>query len=66
MVTETRTVCGNQVQVDRSGGQGHAWVNVDREDLPGQIVLELEGEMLDGGLETCADYRASNGLYYRW
>ncbi len=65
MATETETVCGNQVSVDRSG-VGHCWVDVARDEIPANIVLELEGEMIDGGQETCDDYRASNGLHYRW
>ena len=29
-------------------------------------LLELDGEMLDGGMESCDDYVAKNGLHYRW
>lgn len=65
MTEETKTVCGNQVQIDRSG-VGHNWRNIDREDIPASIVLELEGEMIDGGKETCEKFIASNGLHYRW
>lgn len=25
-----------------------------------------EGEIIDGGQSSCADYIASNGLHYRW
>jgi hypothetical protein len=56
-------VCGKQVQVDRSG-VGHCWVDADV--LPAQIREEIECEIIDGGLENCEDYRASNGLHYRW
>jgi hypothetical protein len=58
-------VCGVQVQWDASG-QGHCWKNIDAEDIPGDIVLEIEGEIIDGGNEDCDDYVASNGLHYRW
>ena len=65
MTTEETTVCGCQVQIDRSG-QGHAWRNVDACDLPANIVLEIEGEIIDGGNETNERYVGSNGLHYRW
>lgn len=58
-------VCGSQVQVDRSG-VGHCWVNQSASEIPANIRLEIEAEMIDGGQEACADYRASNGLHYRW
>mgnify|MGYP001570880905 CR=1 FL=1 len=63
--TPDTTVCGNQVQLDRSG-VGHCWVYQAREEIPANIVLELEGEMIDGGQDECEDYRASNGQHYRW
>jgi hypothetical protein len=56
-------VCGKQVQVDRSG-VGHCWVDAD--NLPPQIREEIECEIIDGSRERCEDYRASNGLHYRW
>ncbi len=66
MASDTDTlVCGTQVQHDRSG-VGHCWVNVGADDLPGNIREEIEGEIIDGGLETCDGYVASNGLHYRW
>lgn len=64
---ESLLVCGNQVQIDRSGGQGHCWRDVeDTIDLPPSIREELEGEMIDGGVDSCLDYVASNGQHYRW
>lgn len=63
---EITTVCGNQVQVDMSGGQGHCWRNVSRESLPADIALEIECEMIDGDQAACSDYVASNGQHYRW
>ncbi|MES2342343.1 MAG: hypothetical protein V4597_11740 [Pseudomonadota bacterium] len=65
MTTETTLVCGCQVQIDRSG-VGHCWVNVDDNDLPANVRLEIEGEIIDGGQDECDDYVASNGLHYRW
>lgn len=65
MTTETQTICENQVQHDPSG-VGHAWRNIDREDIPANVVLELEGEMIDGRRDSCDGYVASNGLHYRW
>lgn len=59
------TVCGNQIQIDRSG-VGHCWESIDREDIPANIVEEIEAEIIDGGSESCEDYVASNGLHYRW
>ena len=62
---ETTTVAGCQVQIDRSG-VGHNFVNINREDIPANIVAEIECEIIDGGNESCDDYAASNGLHYRW
>lgn len=59
------TVCGNRVQIDRSG-VGHNWRNIDAADIPANIVQEIEGEMIDGGMDECEDFVASNGLHYRW
>ena len=60
------TVCGNRVQIDRSGGQGHCWQNIDSEDLSRSILDEIEGEMIDGGKDSCEDYVTSDGMHYRW
>ncbi len=65
MKTKESLVCGSQVQVDRSG-VGHCWVAVTDDTLPANIREELEGEMIDGGKDSCESYRASNGLRYRW
>lgn len=62
---EEALVCGCRVQVDRSG-VGHCWVDVDAEDLPGGVLAEIEGEIIDGGNGDCDDYVASNGMHYRW
>jgi hypothetical protein len=50
------------IQEDLSG-VGHCWVDVDADD---RIRGEIEAEILDGGLTSCKDYLASNGVHYRW
>lgn len=65
MTTTESTVCGKNVQHDNSG-VGHNWHNINAADIPANIVIEIEGEMIDGGKESCDDYVASNGLHYRW
>ncbi len=59
------TVCGLTIQRDASG-VGHAWRNADLDDIPANIVEEIEGEILDGGQDSCTDFVASNGQHYRW
>jgi hypothetical protein len=63
--TNESLVCGNQVQIDRSG-VGHNWRNIDASDIPANVRIEIECEMLDGGKDECDDYVASNGVHYRW
>lgn len=66
-----KTVCGNQVQYDKSG-VGHCWVNIDAEDIPASIREELEGEMMDAESKIQGDsdewniVTCSNGIKYRW
>lgn len=62
---ESKTVCDKIIKHDNSG-VGHNWRVIDPEDIPANIRIEIECEMLDGGLESCDDYTASNGLHYRW
>lgn len=60
------SISGRNVQIDRSG-VGHCWTDIDNAcDIPADILLEIEGEMIDGGKDSCEDYVASNGLHYRW
>lgn len=63
--TDETLVCGHQIQHDNSG-VGHNWRNIDRDDIPASIVEEIEGEIIDGKRDECDDFRASNGLHYRW
>ncbi len=65
MSTTETTVCGCNVQQDLSG-VGHCWRDVAAQDIPANIVLEIEGEIIDGGKDECDGYVASNGLHYRW
>jgi hypothetical protein len=67
MITDSPDeVCGRQIQQDASQGHGHHWRSVSRQDIPADVVAEIEGEILDGGQEECARFSASNGQYYRW
>ena len=66
MKAENGTVCGMMIQQDLSGGQGHCWRSVAREDLPATIVEEIESAILDDAQDECNDYVASNGCHYRW
>jgi len=59
------TICGKQIQYDNSG-VGHNFRNIDREDIGADIVMEIECEILDGGVDAIDDYIASNGQHYRW
>lgn len=65
MATIETTVCGKQIQIDRSG-VGHNWRDISRDDIPADVVLEIEGKIIDGEQESCEIYVASNGLHYRW
>jgi hypothetical protein len=58
------TVAGKQVQHDASG-QGHAWRNIDCDDIPADVRMEIEGEIIDGKRDS-GELIASNGLHYRW
>lgn len=59
-------ICGNEIQIDLSGSQGHSWAACDDLDCPPSIQEEIAAEMLDGGKESCDGYRATNGQIYRW
>lgn len=55
-----------EIQIDRSNGQGHCWTACDENSLPDQILQDIEAEAIDGGRDECGDYIASNGQHYRW
>lgn len=50
MKTET-TVCDKQIQHDNSG-VGHNWRNIDASEIPADIREEIEGEIVDGKLDS--------------
>lgn len=58
-------VCGRVIQYDKSG-VGHCWVAANEIDCPASIQDEIAGEIIDGGLDSCDDFLASNGIHYRW
>lgn len=60
-----QTVCGKAIRHDASG-HCHNWKVVLREEIPANIVEEIEGEIIDGGNDSCDDFVASNGQHYRW
>ena len=60
------TICGRTIQIDRSGGQGHCWRSISVDEIPYSIIEEIEGEIIDGGADSCEDFIASNGQHYRW
>ena len=59
------TVCGKTIQIDRSG-VGHNWRALDRDEIPANIIEEIEAEIIDGTQDSCVDFVASNGMHYRW
>ena len=65
MARQLSKVCGKTIEIDRSG-QGHCWRTVSAGFIPYDIIEEIEGEILDGGRATCADFVASDGQHYRW
>lgn len=48
-----------------ASGVGHAWWPA-RETLSWDIAREIASEIEDGGVQSCDDFVASNGLHYRW
>jgi len=64
-MSEAATVNGTEIYIDRSG-VGHCWKRADEIDCPASIAEEIAAEMIDGGVEECDDYIASNGMHYRW
>lgn len=58
-------VVGHQIQIDRSGGQGHCRKDVTAEELGYSLSEEIAGEIIDGGVEECDDI-VIGGQHYRW
>lgn len=63
--TNENTILGHTIQHDDSG-VGHNWRTIDASELPADTREEIAAEIIDGKQETCDDYRATNGLHYRW
>jgi len=64
-IVSAKTRFGHNIQRDMSG-QGHAWTNIDAEDIPANIREEIEGEIIDGGVDDTDLFVGSNGIHYRW
>lgn len=62
---ETVSVAGKAIKYDRSG-RGHCWINADSLDCPADTQEEIAAEIINGKMDSCSDYVASNGLHYRW
>lgn len=62
----TTLVCGKRIQWDASEGQGHNWRTKTADEIPADVLQEIEAEIINGERETCDDYVASNGQHYRW
>ena len=54
-----------KIYIDRSGIGNH-WKPIDRGEIPLDILNEIESEIIDGGIDECQSYIASNGLHYKW
>jgi len=52
------------IQYDPSG-IGHKWITLDRDEIPANILDELEALLIDAD-EDSGDTVASNGVHYRW
>ena len=63
---ENVNVLGYTVQIDRSGGQGHCWINATPDECLASTREEIAAEIIDGKSENRADYTATNGQHYRW
>lgn len=59
-------IAGCEIQIDRSGGQGHCWSGINALDIPVRVREEIEGEIINGSKESCEDFVASDGQHYRW
>ena len=65
MTTTETTICGKTIQHDNSG-VGHNWRKVSAANIPADDRTEIEGEIIDGGCETCNLLVTSGGNRYRW
>lgn len=53
------------IEIDYSG-VGHCWKVIPRDEIPSDVLEEIEGEMIDGGMDVCRDFLACDGMHYRW
>jgi hypothetical protein len=54
-----------KIYIDHSGIGNH-WQLIERGEIPLDILNEIESEIIDGGIDECQSYIASNGLHYKW
>jgi hypothetical protein len=54
-----------KIYIDHSE-KGHCWKLIDRNDIDLDILNEIEAEIIDGGVDECKSYFASNGCHYKW
>jgi len=64
MANDNELVCGCVVEQDLSG-VGHRWQPVAADSLPGRIREEIEGRIIEGGVEE-GEIVGNNGIRYRW
>lgn len=60
-----KTICGATILHDNSG-VGHNWRKISAAEINADTREEIAAEILDGGVENCDDWIASNGLHYAW
>lgn len=66
MKTKKVIIADKRIQTDASK-VGHHWRDMTTLDLLPSIVRdEIEGEIMDGGVETTPRFIGSNGEHYRW
>ncbi len=59
------TIQGHNIQWDKSGGQGHCWIDADDDTCLPSTREEIAAEIIDGKRES-GEYVATNGEHYRW
>lgn len=58
------SVVGYEIEIDNSG-VGHNWQPAELADCPASIQEEIAAEIIDGK-RTSGEYKATNGIMYRW
>lgn len=54
-----------KIYIDHSGIGNH-WKHINRDKIPLDILNEIESEVIDGCIDECKSYVASNGCHYKW